>query len=87
MCCAAKVRESFFERERVGCLHEHKCHRGAEKNDMGRRKFAKFFALKVSVIMSLASLIINMTGLITIAIRVGKNTLFPKSNCLRKTIG
>ena len=35
MGCAGEIRESFFECERVGCLHEHEGHGWTEEDDVG----------------------------------------------------
>ena len=52
VCCAGEVGEGVFQGERVGRLHEHEGHGGAEEDDVGGGVFAKFFALQVSFLVS-----------------------------------
>lgn len=48
VCCAGEVGEGVFQGERVGRLHEHEGHGGAEEDDVGGGVFAKFFTFEVS---------------------------------------
>ena len=48
MRCCAEVRKGFFQGKRIGSLHEHVGHAGAEEHDGGFGEGCEFFAFEVS---------------------------------------
>ena len=48
VCCTGEIWQGFFERERIGRLHEHEGHGWAEENNVGVFVLVEVLAFEVS---------------------------------------